>query len=160
MKRMWSPWRMKYIEQPGESNGCFFCEAVANPQDPQHLVVHDGSRAFVIVNRYPYASGHIMVVPKEHIPSLAGMEPDVLQEVIGLLAKAQSVLQAVYQPEGFNIGANLGAAAGAGVPGHFHFHIVPRWVGDTNFMSTLGETRVLPEEVSETHRRLQQAWHS
>jgi len=160
MKRMWSPWRMKYIEQPGESNGCFFCEAVANPQDPQHLVVHDSSRAFVIVNRYPYASGHIMVVPKEHIPSLAGMEPDVLQEMIGLLAKAQSVLQAVYQPEGFNIGANLGAAAGAGVPGHFHFHIVPRWVGDTNFMSTLGETRVLPEEVSETHRRLQQAWHS
>jgi len=160
MKRMWSPWRMKYIEQPGESNGCFFCEAVANPQDPQHLVVHDSSRAFVIVNRYPYASGHIMVVPKEHIPSLAGMEPDVLQEVIGLLAKAQSVLQGVYQPEGFNIGANLGAAAGAGVPGHFHFHIVPRWVGDTNFMSTLGETRVLPEEVSETHRRLQQAWHS
>jgi len=160
MKRMWSPWRMKYIEQPGESNGCFFCEAVANPQDPQHLVVHDSSRAFVIVNRYPYASGHIMVVPKEHIPSLAGMEPDVLQEMIGLLAKAQSVLQAVYQTVGFNIGANLGAAAGAGVPGHFHFHIVPRWVGDTNFMSTLGETRVLPEEVSETHRRLQQAWHS
>jgi len=160
MKRMWSPWRMKYIEQPGESNGCFFCEAVANPQDPQHLVVHDSSRAFVIVNRYPYASGHIMVVPKAHNSSLAEMEPEVMHELIGLLAKAQSVLQAVYQPEGFNIGANLGAAAGAGVPGHFHFHIVPRWVGDTNFMSTLGETRVLPEEVSETHRRLQQAWHS
>ncbi len=160
MKRMWSPWRMKYIDQPGESNGCFFCEAAANPQDSQHLVVHYGSRAFVIVNRYPYASGHIMVVPKEHIPSLEGMDPEVMQELIGLLAKAQGVLQKVYQPEGFNIGANLGAAAGAGVPGHFHFHIVPRWVGDTNFMSSLGETRVLPEEVAETHRRLQKAWDS
>jgi len=149
---------MKYIDQPGENNGCFFCDAAANPQDPQHLVVHEGSWAFVIVNRYPYASGHIMVVPKAHISSLTEMNPEVMNELIGLLAKAQSVLQTIYQPEGFNIGANLGSAAGAGVPGHFHFHIVPRWVGDTNFMSTLGETRVLPEEITETHKRLREAW--
>lgn len=158
MKRIFSPWRMKYIEQPAQNHNCFFCEAVANPDDPQNLVIYHGSHAFVIINRYPYASGHIMVVPDAHVSTLPELVEEVRNEIIALLAKAEAVLEEVYHPEGFNIGANLGSAAGAGVPGHFHFHIVPRWVGDTNFMSALGEVRVLPEALEETYQRLRAAW--
>ncbi len=159
MKRMWSPWRMKYIEQPANQQECFLCEAAVQPDDPKNLVVYSGEQVFVIVNRYPYSSGHIMVAPKIHISTLSELEKEVQKELMALLVQAQMVLGEVYSPEGYNIGANLGSAAGAGIPGHLHFHIVPRWVGDTNFMSSLGDTRVLPEGVDDTLTRLKAAWH-
>lgn len=158
MKRMWSPWRMKYIEQPASNQECFLCDAASHPEEPQNLVVYHGEQVFVIVNRYPYSSGHIMVVPFIHISTLSELEMKVQNELMALLVQAQMVLQEVYSPEGYNIGANLGSAAGAGLPGHLHFHIVPRWVGDTNFMSSLGNTRVLPEGVEDTYMRLKAAW--
>ncbi len=158
MKRIWSPWRMKYIQQPTHNPNCFFCDAVSKPDEPENLVVHRGKKAFVIINRYPYASGHVMVVPDAHVSSLVELDNATRNELINLLAETEVLLKNIYHPEGFNIGANLGSAGGAGVPGHFHFHIVPRWVGDTNFMSALGETRVLPEEIEQTHIRLRDAW--
>ena len=113
---------------------------------------------FIILNRFPYTSGHLMVVPMEHQSTLEDVSPEANAEMIDLLARVSRLLRKVYQPEGFNIGANIGAIAGAGVAGHVHFHIVPRWGGDTNFMSTVGETRVLPEDLEESYRRLQVAW--
>ena len=158
MKRIWSPWRMKYIQKHEKDDECIFCLALKRPDDPENLVVYQGKRAFVIVNRFPYASGHLMVVPNAHQPDLDALDNDTRSELIELLSQTESVLRRVYRPDGFNIGANIGAAAGAGVIGHFHFHVVPRWVGDTNFMSTLGEIRVLPEELEETHHKLKDAW--
>ncbi len=126
--------------------------------DPANLILHRGERAFVMLNRYPYTSGHLMVVPFEHMPSLEGLDAAVLGEIMQLVTRAMSALRKVYHPEGFNMGANIGSAAGAGVAEHIHIHVVPRWSGDTNFMSAVGETRVLPEDLSESYRRIKDAW--
>ena len=158
MKLIWSPWRMKYIRNPKPVEGCIFCSAASEPASPQNLVIAQGVTAFVILNRYPYTSGHLMVVPFEHVPSHEDLTPKCRAEIMELLAQATSVLRQVYQPEGFNIGANLGSASGAGIASHVHFHVVPRWVGDSSFMSTIGEVRVLPEELEVTWQRLRKAW--
>ena len=139
--------------------GCIFCDALARGEN-EPLLIHRGRRTFVILNKFPYNNGHLMVVPDRHVSRLAGLEPDELAELMVLTQTAERVLAAVYAPHGFNMGLNLGKPAGAGVLDHLHLHVVPRWDGDTNFISVVGETRVLPEELSATVARLRQAWTS
>lgn len=158
MKHLWSPWRMKYIQNHAKESGCIFCKALAQPDNPEHLVILCGKNAFVMLNKYPYTSGHLMVAPAAHQASLEDLDPATRAEMMELVSQAIQVLRKVYRPQAFNVGANIGEAAGAGVPGHVHIHVVPRWAGDTNFMSTLAETRVLPEALEETCRRVQTAW--
>jgi len=147
---------MKYFSQ--RNNGCVFCEVQKQPVGSENLVVFRHQRAYVILNRYPYTSGHVMVVANMHQPSLEDLDPETRAEMMELTTACICTLREVYSPQGFNLGANIGESAGAGIKEHVHIHIVPRWVGDTNFMSTLGETRVLPEELEETYRKLTRAW--
>jgi ATP adenylyltransferase len=158
MERLWSPWRHEYIataESKMSSGHCFFCEALATPDDDeQNLVLHRGSHNFVILNRYPYISGHLMIAPNDHLGELDAAAKETTDEMMDLAKRCLSALREVYKPDGFNLGMNLGQAAGAGVADHFHMHIMPRWSGDTNFMSTVGETRVLPEDLAMTYRKL------
>lgn len=149
---------MAYIEKDREEKVCVFCSAQNEPDGEENLIVHRGQRAFVILNRYPYTSGHLMVVPYTHQPSLEDLDPVVRGEMMELATDCVRVLRKVYQPEGFNIGINLGVPAGAGIADHVHLHVVPRWMGDTNFMSSLGRTRVLPEMLEETYRRVEEGW--
>jgi ATP adenylyltransferase len=142
------------------STGCIFCDALKGKHDSESLVVYRAETCFVILNRYPYTSGHLMVVPNEHQPSLNQLDIAALHEIMGLIRRAECVLRKVYSPDGLNVGANIGAAAGAGIAEHVHFHVVPRWGGDTNFMSTLANSRVLPETLSDTYARLYSAWRS
>lgn len=157
MKRMWAAWRMKYITNAEQETGCIFCNALAKADDSQNLVILRHERAFVILNKYPYTSGHLMVASFAHQPSLELLDPASRAEMMELVSQCITTLRQVYNPQGFNVGANIGQAAGAGVPGHVHIHIVPRWNGDTNFMSTVGEVRVLPESLEDTYRRVSQA---
>ncbi len=160
MDHLWSPWRMTYIENHGKETGCVFCDALAREDSPANLIVHRGKLAFVIVNRYPYTSGHLMVVPFAHKPSLEELDAATRAEMIELTSLSMTVLRKIYNPQAFNMGANIGEAAGAGVKDHFHIHVVPRWGGDTNFMSALAETRVLPESLDETWRRVREGFQS
>ena len=154
MNHIWSPWRMKYIEKTEKEAGCVFCNALAKANDADSLIAFRGEHAFVILNLYPYASGHLMVVPFEHIATLEELEPATRAEMMELTSRCTTVLRNIYQPQAFNVGANIGEAAGAGVPGHVHIHIVPRWGADTNFITVLGETRVLPESLEDTYKRV------
>ena len=158
MDHLWSPWRMKYIQQGVQPGGCIFCNAAQPGSDDEYFVVARAKRSFVILNRYPYTSGHVMVVPYVHQPSIEDLDPETRQEMIELANQALGVLRSVYRPEAFNVGANIGSAAGAGIAEHVHIHVVPRWNGDTNFMSTIAETRVLPEDLAETYRRIRDQW--
>ena len=159
MKRIFSPWRKTYIENAEKEEGCIFCNALRHDANGEKtLIVFRGERAFVIVNLYPYTSGHVMVAPIDHKSSLELLDPATRSEMMELVTRAIEALKRAYDPQAFNVGANIGKAAGAGVPDHIHMHIVPRWNGDTNFMSTLGETRVLPETIDETLKRLKENW--
>jgi ATP adenylyltransferase len=144
---------MEYIENSKE-DGCVFCNAQAKEDSTGNLIAFRGERAFVILNRYPYTSGHLMVVPFDHKPNLEELDPQTRAEMMELTSRCMTVLRAIYKSEAFNMGANIGEAAGAGVKSHVHIHIVPRWGGDTNFMSVLGETRVLPESLEQTWQRV------
>jgi len=154
MDHIWSPWRMEYIENHGRQDGCVFCRALVLKDGPENLIVYRGEHAFVILNRYPYTSGHVMVVPILHEPTLENLGPVERAEMMELTSHATGVLRRVYQTLAFNIGMNIGEAAGAGIKEHVHIHVVPRWVGDTNFMSTLASTRVLPETLADTWKRI------
>ncbi len=158
MNHIWSPWRMEYIERSEHRKDCFLCSAIAQDADAENLVVFRGQNAFVILNRYPYTSGHLMVVPMQHTSSLEELDEETQKELMILTTRSLRALRQVYHPEAFNVGANIGEAAGAGVAEHLHFHVVPRWGGDTNFMSSLAATRVLPESLEDTYQRLTQAW--
>lgn len=157
MKRLWTPWRMEYI-QSSKQDGCVFCQVLEQEDGPDNMIVFRGKTAFVMLNAYPYTSGHIMVLPYIHVRNLTDLDPETRAEMIELTTKGTQVLEKVYQAEGFNVGINLGEAAGAGIKEHIHLHIVPRWAGDTNFMAAVGETRMLPEELHETYRRIKAEW--
>jgi ATP adenylyltransferase len=135
-----------------------FCDAVQQEDGEDNLIVARGERAFVILNRYPYTSGHIMIVPFDHVGTFEEMDDETCAEVMHLIRQGISTLDHVYKPDGYNMGANLGASAGAGIKNHIHFHLVPRWGGDTNYMTSIGGTRVLPENLSETFEQLKDAW--
>jgi len=158
MKHLWASWRMKYIQNDSKESGCVFCNALAANDGIDNLIVTRGACAFVILNKFPYTSGHLMIAPLQHKASLEELDSATRAEMMELVTQFIIVLRAVYTPEGFNVGINIGKAAGAGVPGHVHIHIVPRWVGDTNFMTTTNEIRVLPETLDETYRRVCEAW--
>jgi ATP adenylyltransferase len=150
---------MTYIENQENEDGCIFCSLPKQKDDQENLIIYRGKRAFVIVNRYPYTSGHLMVVPFAHKPDFVELNPKIRAEMMELATRCMRILRKVYNPQAFNLGANVGEVAGAGIPDHVHIHIVPRWAGDTNFMSTVGEVRVLPEILEETYRRIRTAWN-
>lgn len=158
MENLWSPWRMKYVTDTDNPDGCVFCTAPAQPDGTANLVVNRGKNCFAILNRYPYTSGHLMVVPFAHVSSIELLNPEVRGELFEMVNRTITVLREVYHPDGFNVGINMGEAAGAGIAEHAHVHIVPRWAGDTSFMSTVGETRVIPEELGVTWQRISSAW--
>ena len=157
-KPLWAPWRLEYIQQADEQDGCLFCDAVESDDDEAALVVHRGRSATVLVNKYPYASGHLMVAPLRHIGAYAELTDDEALEIHRLAVAGLDALAAVYAPQGHNLGWNLGRIAGAGVVDHVHLHVVPRWAGDTNFMPVLADVRVIPEALLESARRLREAW--
>ena len=158
MKNLWSPWRSQYIEsfKDKQSNGnCIFCEALdKDVNDKNNLLVHKSDNTITILNLYPYNNGHLMIVPKRHIDSLEKLTSQESHELIDQVMLAEKVLSQIYNPQGFNIGANLGRAGGAGIEQHIHFHIVPRWNGDTNFMPTIGEVKVISQDLLETKQKL------
>jgi len=156
MKRLWAPWRMKFISS--RVSGCAFCEVLSEHKDKEHYILSRGERAFVMLNLYPYNTGHILIIANPHLASLDELEPACRSEMMELASHCLSVLRKVYQPNGFNVGANIGEAAGAGIPGHVHLHVLPRWTGDASFTLTLAETKVLPETLSETYQRLLNGW--
>jgi ATP adenylyltransferase len=154
MDHLWSPWRYQYVQKQKTGDGCVFCRAAASGRDEENLVVYRARRNFVILNLYPYSTGHLMVVPYEHVNTLQEASRETLEEMMLLVQSAQRYLQGIYRPPGFNLGMNLGESAGAGIAEHIHMHVLPRWPGDTNFMTTIAETRVLPEDLSITWRKL------
>ena len=157
MRRLWAPWRLEYIQSADQQEGCVFCFA-PGLDDAQGLVVHRGETAFVLLNRYPYASGHLMVAPFRHEGELGGLEAEEALEIHRLTAASVETLGRVMSPQGFNLGWNLGRIAGAGIVDHVHQHVVPRWAGDTNFMPVLADVKVLPETLEDTRRKLAEAW--
>ena len=158
-KPLWAPWRLEYITQAGEQVGCVFCEEAAGSLgDDESLLVHNGDAAVVILNKYPYSSGHLMVSPRRHVGVLAELTDEEALEIHRLSVAGLDALGRVYGPGGFNLGWNLGHVAGAGIADHVHLHVVPRWSGDTNFMPVLADVKVLPEHLLETRDRLRSSW--
>jgi len=158
-RQLWAPWRLEYIANADDQGGCVFCDAAAG-DDEERLVVHRGEHAFVLLNKFPYASGHVMVASYRHVGDFAALTDEETLEIHRLAQRGLAALAAVYAPQGYNLGWNLGRVAGAGVVDHVHLHIVPRWAGDTNFMPVLADVKVLPEHLTETRRRLAEAWPS
>jgi len=162
MKNLWSPWRSQYIEsfKDAQSDGkCIFCEAVEKDiSDRNNLVIHKSKNTLVIMNLYPYNNGHLMILPKRHLRSIEQITTEESHELMDEIILAEKVLHKIYVPHGFNIGANLGKAGGAGIEEHIHFHIVPRWNGDTNFMSVIGEVKVISQDLAETKKKLLAAY--
>jgi ATP adenylyltransferase len=156
MDYLWTPWRFRYIAA-AKDEGCIFCDAVAAGDDARTHIVFRGEKCFIILNRYPYTSGHVMVVPYAHVADLSAADPEMLAEMMRLAQKVQVALELNYRPQGYNLGMNLGRAAGAGVAGHLHLHVLPRWSGDANFMTTISETRVEPEDLETTYEKLHRA---
>lgn len=157
MDYLWSPWRYRYISSEVKGDSCIFCDAPAAHDDPNMLIVFRGEKNFIILNRFPYTSGHVMVVPYEHVGDLAKCPSATLSEMMLLAQRVKVALESTYRPDGYNIGMNLGRAAGAGITGHLHLHVLPRWSGDSNFMTVISETRVEPEELSTTYEKLRTA---
>ena len=158
MEQLWSPWRYDYVSRSSVDDGCVFC-AAQQQEEGRALILAEGPTCFVILNLYPYNSGHLMIVPRRHVGTLAALEPAELTEVAEWTRRAEIALTEAYQPQGINVGMNLGRPAGAGVLDHLHVHLVPRWTGDTNFMSVVGNVRVLPEELPRSAERLRPIFH-
>jgi ATP adenylyltransferase len=157
MDYLWTPWRYAYISGAVNSSGCVFCDIAKDKDDKKGLIVHRGTYCFVVLNRFPYTSGHVMVVPYAHLDELQKLPSDAAHEMMDLSKKIERVLRDLYRPDGVNLGMNIGAAAGAGIAGHIHMHVLPRWVADANFMTVVGETRVLPETLAVTWERISKA---
>jgi ATP adenylyltransferase len=158
MDYLWTPWRYQYVTKPESFTGCVFCDAAKSRDDARTLVVHRGTHNLVILNRFPYCSGHVMVVPYAHVATLLDLTAEALAELIGLARDCEKHLRAAYRPDGLNLGINLGKSAGAGIADHLHMHVLPRWSGDTNFMTVVGETRVVPEALEVTYEKLRAAF--
>jgi ATP adenylyltransferase len=158
MEQLWAPWRLEYIQQADELEGCFLCNAAAGADDEQALVVHRGTHALVVVNRFPYASGHLMVAPYRHVGEFGDLTDEEALEVHRSASAGLGTLATTMRPQGFNLGWNLGRIAGAGLVDHVHLHVVPRWAGDTNFMPVLADVKVMPEHLSQTREKLAAAW--
>jgi len=159
MDYLWTPWRYQYVTKAEGAGVCVFCAAAQSADDAQTLVVYRGAHNLVILNRYPYCSGHVMVVPYQHVATLEDLSEEALVELIRLGRECTTHLRAAYRPDGLNLGMNLGKSAGAGIAGHLHLHVLPRWTGDTNFMTVVGETRVVPESLDITWEKLHAAFH-
>ena len=157
MDYLWTPWRYIYVTEGDRPSGCVFCNAAESANDRENLIVHRAEHNFIILNRFPYTNGHVMIVPLAHVSTLAAMTEEALLEMMRLAREAERHLRAIYHPDGLNIGLNLGRSAGAGIADHLHMHVLPRWAGDTNFMTVTGETRVLPEDLPTTWEKLSAA---
>jgi len=157
MDYIWTPWRYRYIADASKDDRCIFCDALAANDDVGALIVLRGKKNFVILNKYPYTSGHVMVVPYAHVAELDATDPETLAEMMRMAQRVQTALGKTYHPQGYNLGMNLGRAAGAGVTGHIHMHVLPRWAGDANFMTVVGETRMEPEDLATTFEKLRKA---
>ena len=170
MDFLWSPWRYRYVTgqeptKPGkraadgsDATGCIFCDKLADSNDEANLILHRGARAFALLNLYPYCSGHVMIAPNAHVGSLGATDDATWAEIATLAKRVEAAIQTAYHPDGVNLGMNLGASAGAGIADHIHMHILPRWVADANFVSVIGETRVLPEALDVTWERIRKAF--
>jgi ATP adenylyltransferase len=157
MERLWAPWRMEYINSAREGEGgCIFCELPAEGDDEKNYILTRSDRAFVMLNKFPYNSGHLMIAPFRHVGEVEELEDDEALDLHHLLQKSLKALKEAMNPDGFNVGMNLGQVAGAGIPDHVHSHVVPRWSGDTNFMPMVAETKVLPELLQDTYSRLRE----
>jgi len=157
MDYLWTPWRYAYVSGIEKTMGCVFCNAAKEKDDAKAFIVYRGIHCFVILNAYPYTPGHVMIVPYAHLDELRKLPTEAANEMIGLSQRIESVLRELYDPDGINLGMNIGKAAGAGIAGHIHMHALPRWVADANFMSVVGETRVLPETLDVTWKRIAEA---
>ncbi|HHW43223.1 HIT domain-containing protein [Desulfofundulus thermobenzoicus] len=156
MERLWAPWRTEYIGKD-KGEGCIFCEKLASTEDEANYLLLRGEKTFVILNLYPYNNGHLLIAPKRHVGELLDLSEEELLELGQMTRRMVSLLRSAFNPDGFNIGVNLGKVAGAGIPGHFHIHVVPRWNGDNNFMPVLGDVRVISEGLDTTYRKLKEA---
>ena len=154
MKTLWAPWRMEYILSEKKQGNCILCPGNDRSQDEERLILHVGSLSMAIMNRYPYNNGHLLVSPIRHVSSLDQLSNEESLDLLQMVRESIDVLKKIMNPEGFNVGLNLGLVAGAGIEDHLHFHVVPRWNGDTNCMTVLGEVRVIPEHIKETHKKL------
>ena len=157
MKQLWAPWRMAYIESGGTADeGCIFCTKPAANRDEENLIVYRGPRVFVIMNKFPYNNGHLMIAPYQHVPTIEELDAETLTELMITAQRVLAAMRAAFNPHGFNMGINQGAVAGAGIADHVHFHIVPRWNGDTNFMPVLADTKVMPDFIQNTARQIRE----
>jgi len=156
MDYLWTPWRYAYVTGADQATNCIFCNA-PKESDQKALIVHRGTCCYIILNTYPYTNGHVMIVPYAHFDELQKLPADAASEMMALTQRMESVFRSLYRPDGINLGMNLGKAAGAGVAGHLHMHILPRWVADANFVSVIGETRILPEALEVTWERIREA---
>jgi ATP adenylyltransferase len=156
MDYLFTPWRYAFVSQAHKAPGCLFCELPQAGDDEKALIVHRAQHCYVILNAYPYTSGHVMVVPFQHTDQLQELSEPAAQEMMTLTRRLEGILRDLYHPEGLNLGMNLGKAAGAGIAGHIHMHVLPRWVADANFISVIGETRILPEDLKTTYKRIRE----
>ena len=154
MKVLWAPWRMEYVSSDNNKGECIFCTGDDRSQDERRFILFIGNRSIVLMNRFPYINGHLLIAPLRHVSTLNALSPEEKLDLITMVEKSIGVLKEVMNPEGFNVGLNLGKIAGAGLEDHIHFHVVPRWNGDTNYMTVFGEVRVIPEHIQATYRKL------
>ena len=154
MKNLWAPWRMEYILSDGKVADCILCPGDDRSRDEERLILHTGSRSMVMMNKYPYNNAHLLVAPVRHVPGLVDLIPEEMLDLLLKIRESTEILKQLMNPDGFNVGLNLGRVAGAGVEDHLHFHIVPRWNGDTNFMTVFGDVRVVPEHIRATYNKL------
>ena len=157
MDYLWTPWRYAFVSDAHKASGCVFCDLLKLGDDAKTRIVHRAEHCFVILNIYPYTSGHVMVVPYAHLDELQKLPSPAAHEMIDLSKKMETTLRGLYKPDGINLGMNIGKAAGAGIAGHIHMHVLPRWVADANFVSVVGETRILPESLETTYKRIKSA---
>ena len=157
MDHLWTPWRYAYVSTADKASGCIFCELPNLGDEAQARIVYRGQRCYIVLNAFPYTPGHVMVVPYQHLDELQKLSAAAAGEMIELAQKMERTLRGLYSPDGVNLGMNIGKAAGAGVAGHIHLHVLPRWLADSNFISVVGETRILPETLESTYTRLREA---